>query len=102
MIDISGAPAVTTLITTSWQRDDLPGGRKRFKLYAISIPVFIDSVNGNGSLSIEHQHPRLAGNPMVISESIIEAPNLEVAKMIHAGQAEMLRAQGPEIVQVRG
>lgn len=92
--------SITTLVTTSWLREDLSNGHKRFKVYAISVPILTDPSMNNGTFSVENTHPRLAGNPVVISESTLEAPNLEVAKLIHAGQAEMLRSQPPEIVQV--
>lgn len=92
-----GAPALA-MVTTSWVRDDFANGRRRFKLYAMHVPV-IQAVDPK--MSIGASHPRLAGAPAVIGELSIEVPNLEVARILLAGLSEMLNKQPPEILQVK-
>src|SRR5262249_46388596 len=92
-----GAPAAA-MVTTSWVRDDFANGRKRFKLYAMHVPVQ-QAVSMRTALHA--QHPRLAGGPTVIGEATLEVPNLEVAKILLAGLNEMLAKQPPEILQVK-
>ena len=67
----------TALVSISWNRDDFANGRRRYKAYAMS------RVNG--------------GNSIVIGETVLEVPNLEVAKVLHAAIGEMLAKQPPEI-----
>jgi hypothetical protein len=93
----NGTPPAA-MVTTSWIREDLPNGRKRFRLYAVHVPL---QQAVSSDLRIDVQHPRLAGAPAVIAEATIEAPNLEVAKILLAGLHEMLAKQPPEILQVR-
>jgi hypothetical protein len=70
------------LVSISWVRDDFVNGRRRYKAYAMS------RVDG--------------GNPAVIGEAILEVPNLEVAKILHAAMGEMLAKQPPEILTLGG
>ena len=86
------------MITTSWMRDDFANGRRRFKLYAMHVPV-MQAVDP--AMHIGLSHPRLAGAPAVIGEMTVEVPNLEVARILHAAMAEMLSKQPPEILQVK-
>jgi len=71
------------VIATSWVRDQFANGRKRFKVYAMHVPV---------------TQVALAGAPAVIGEASIEVPNLEVARILHAAVGQMLQAQPPEIL----
>jgi hypothetical protein len=97
----NGAPPQPSgLVTTSWVRDDFANGRRRFKLYAMHVPVTAAVGSAVGG-SIESNRPRLAGSPVVIGEATIEVPNLEVAKILLAGLSEMLNKQPVEILQVK-
>jgi hypothetical protein len=89
----------SAMVTTSWMREDLTNGYKRFKLYAIHVPM-LQAVTAMVRLDVPH--PRLAGAPLVIGEAIIEVQNLDVAKIVHAALGEMLAKQPPEIIQVKG
>lgn len=75
------------IVTTSWVRDDLGNGRKRYKLYAMHIPI-------------DPATMQLAGSPMVIGDAALEVPNLEIAKFLLAGLTEMINKQPVEILQV--
>lgn len=90
--------AQPAMVTSSWVRDDFANGRKRFKLYAMHVPIHkFEGLD----LDVAMSHPRLAGAPTVIGEATIEVPNLEVAKILHAAIGEMLSKQPPEILQVK-
>jgi hypothetical protein len=92
-VDITknGAPQpAAAMITTSWMRDDFANGRCRFRLYAMHVPTMQAAANA-----------RLAGAPTVIGEATLEAPNLDVARILLAGLNEMLNKQPPEILQVK-
>jgi hypothetical protein len=93
-----GAPAPAAMVTSSWVRDDFANGRRRFKVYAIHVPL-VQGVAAD--MRIDASHPRIAGAPAVIGEVSIEVPNLEVAKILHAAIGEMLAKQPPEILQVK-
>jgi hypothetical protein len=93
----NGAPQ-QAMVTTSWVRDDFANGRRRFKLYAMHVPV-MHAVAPD--IRIDASHPRLAGGPAVIGEASLEVPNLEVARILLAGLTEMLNKQPPEILQVK-
>ena len=92
-----GAPP-QAMVTTSWMREDLSKGHKRFKLYAMHVPLQhrIQEV-----VRLDVSHPRLAGPSMVIGEATIEVSKLEVAKILQAAVGEMLAKQPPEILQVQ-
>lgn len=76
----NGAPPAA-MVSISWVRDDFANGRRRYKAFAMA---------------------RQGGaNPAVIGEAILEVPNLEVAKILHAAMGEMLAKQPPEILQVK-
>lgn len=81
------------MVTTSWVRDDFANGRRRYKVFAVHVPVMgaiRDAVN-----------PRMGGPPTVIGEITVEVPNLEVAKILHAAMGEMLAKHPVEILQVK-
>jgi hypothetical protein len=77
----NGAMPAQAMVSISWVRDDFASGRRRYKAYAMARPV-------NG------------GNPTVIGEAVLEVPNLEIAKVLHAALGEMLAKQPPEILKV--
>jgi hypothetical protein len=77
-----GAPQ-QAIVSISWMRDDFANGRRRYKAYAMSRTTSV-------------------GNPAVIAEAVLEVPNLEVAKILHAAMGEMLAKQPPEIAIVGG
>lgn len=80
---LKNGTAPRALVSISWVRDDFANGRRRYKAYAMS------RVDGGG-------------NPAVIGEAILEVPNLEVAKILHAAMGEMLAKQPPEILTLGG
>jgi hypothetical protein len=91
----NGAPQPpAAMVTTSWVRDDYGNGRRRYKVFAMHVPL-LQAMAADMQLGVSH--PRLAGAPTVIGEATLEVPNLEVAKMIHAALGEMLAKQPPEI-----
>jgi hypothetical protein len=95
----NGAPQpAAAMVTTSWVRDDYSNGRRRFKVYAMHVPL-LQALAADMQLGISH--PRMAGAPTVIGEATLEVPNLEVAKILHAALGEMLAKQPPEIVVAR-
>lgn len=91
----NGNAPQTAMVTTSWVRDEFANGRKRFKLYAIHVPL---TQVAAGDMKLAISHPRMAGAPTVIGEASIEVPNLEVARILHAAVGQMLQAQPPEIL----
>lgn len=92
------------MVTSSWVRDDYASGRRRYKLYAMHVPLVNAQAadKEDGINSVITSHPRLASGPTVIGEATLDVPNLEVAKILLAGLAEMLNKQPPEILQVGG
>lgn len=72
------------VITTSWDRDDSNNKKRRFKLTATYTPLTPDE--------------RLAGPPVTIGESTLDAPSLEVARIMVAGLNQMLASQPPDIL----
>jgi hypothetical protein len=94
----SGSPPSAAIVTTSWVRDDYANGRRRFKVYAMHVPV-MQAVAADMQIGISH--PRMVGAPAVIGEATLEVPNLEIAKMLYAALGEMLSKQPPEILQVK-
>ncbi len=94
------APAAA-MVTTSWVRDEFANGRKRFKLYAMHVPLTTAIGSAAGDV-IGANHPRMAAPPTVIGEVTLEVPNLEVAKILHAAIGEMLSKQPPEILTLGG
>lgn len=94
---VKSAPAPQpAIVTTSWSLDVYGNGRKRFKVYAVHIPVTpLESRDAELAVS----HPRMAGAATVIGEVTIEVPNLEVARILHAAIGQMLAAQPPEILR---
>ena len=87
------------MVTSSWVRDDYANGRRRYKLYAMHVPLVQAQA---ADMQIGVSHPRLASGPTVIGEATLDVPNLEVAKILLAGLTEMLNKQPPEILQVGG
>jgi hypothetical protein len=96
----NGVPPLpaAAMVTTSWVRDDYSSGRRRFKLFALHVPL-LQAMAADMQVGISH--PRMAGVPTVIGEATLEVPNLEVAKILHAALGEMLAKQPPEIVTVQ-
>jgi hypothetical protein len=87
------APA---MVTTSWMREDLANGRKRFRVFAMHVPL-VNAVDT--AIPLDASHPRIAGAPAVIGEATIEASNLDVAKILSATISQMIAKQPPEIIQ---
>ena len=77
----NGAMPQATMVSISWVRDDFANGRRRYKAFAMARPTG-------------------GGNPTVIGEAVLEVPNLEIAKVLHAALGEMLAKQPPEILKV--
>lgn len=92
----NGGPPKAGIITSSWVRDDFTTDRRRYKIFAMHVPV--ESMDPQG---VNPQHPRLAGGPTVIGEMEITVPNLDVAKFLLNAFGEMLSKQGPEIITVQ-
>jgi hypothetical protein len=97
-ISKNGGPPAAAMVTTSWVRDDFASGRRRYKVYAMHVPV-MSAVAPD--IRLDAQHPRMAGAPTVIGEVTIEVPNLEVAKILHVAMGEMLNKQPVELLQVK-
>jgi len=96
----NGAPPAAlqpAMVTSSWMREDLPNGRRRFRLYAMQVPVMRPEPQ-----DMQTRAHRLAGNPAVIGEATIDVMNLEVARILHAAIGEMLAKQPPEILTLGG
>jgi hypothetical protein len=89
------APAAA-MVTTSWVREDLANGRKRFRVFAMHVPL----VNAVAlDVPLDASHPRIAGAPSVIAEATLEMANLDVAKILYATIGQMIAKQPPEIIQ---
>jgi len=87
------------VVTTCWRRDDYGNGHRRYTVSAIHVPI---AETFDPTRPIESSTPRMAGAPTVLGTITMEAPNLEVAKMLYAGLGEMLATQPPEILQIKG
>jgi hypothetical protein len=93
-----GTPPTAAMVTTSWVRDDFVNGRRRFKVYAMHVPL-MQTVAEDMQRGVSH--PKMAGAPTVIGEIMLEVPNLEVARMLHVALGETLSKQGPELLTVK-
>jgi hypothetical protein len=83
----NGAPAPSAMVTTSWVREDLANGRKRFRVFAMHLPLIQASAT---DAPLDVQHPRIAGAPSVIAEATLEVANLDVAKILYATIGQMI------------
>jgi hypothetical protein len=89
------------MVTACWVRDVFVSGRRRFKLYAMHVPVRQSTLRPTVQIAatangIQGAVQQLIGAPTVIGEATLEVPNLEVAKLLHAAPGEMLSKQPPE------
>jgi len=77
--ELTSLRGASAFVSISWVRDDFANGRRRYKAYAMSRVTSV-------------------GNPAVIGEAMLEVPNLEVAKILHAAMGEMLAKQPAELI----
>jgi len=87
------------IITSSWTREILENGRKRFKFHAIQVPL---DHSPAPVIQVAVEHPRLAAPPVVVGELVLEIVNLDVARILIAAVQQVLAAQPPELHRVPG